>query len=71
MFAFIKKLAQFFGGKQVKTNFGGERVRYHFHFPGIRNFHLLPYKSKKPPLNIFRPHWTGSFRPMTKVRKFT
>ncbi|MBK9292510.1 MAG: hypothetical protein IPM52_12930 [Bacteroidetes bacterium] len=52
-----------------KPGAAGARVRYKFNTPGFSNFHLLPYKSKRPPLNIFRPHWTGSFRPQTRIQR--
>ncbi|MDY0076698.1 MAG: hypothetical protein RBR87_05410 [Bacteroidales bacterium] len=33
-------------------------VRYQFHVPGGKNFHLLPFRSKRQAsLNIFKPHW--------------
>jgi len=33
-------------------------VRYQFHMPGIKNYHLLPFKSKlQGSLNIFKPYW--------------
>lgn len=35
------------------------RVLYKFNFPGLRNFHLLPYRSNRTYLNTFRPHWNG------------
>lgn len=52
-----------------KNPVAGIRVRYLFNMPGFRNFHLLPYKSKRPPLNIFRPHWTGSIRPAIRMKR--
>lgn len=33
-------------------------VKYQFHIPGVKNFHLLPFRSKmQGSLNIFKPHW--------------
>lgn len=37
----------------------GQRVRYKFNIPGLKNFHLLPYQSKKYFLNTFQPHMNG------------
>ena len=34
-------------------------VKYQFNIPGVRNFHLLPFRSKRQgSLNIFKPHWS-------------
>jgi hypothetical protein len=46
--------------KSAKKVNNGSRpfVKYLFHVPGAKNFHLLPFRSKRQgSLNIFKPHW--------------
>ncbi len=43
---------------QANTALSRPFVRYQFHVPGVKNFHLLPFRSKRQAsLNIFKPHW--------------
>lgn len=43
----------------------GRFVSYQFHIPGVKNFHLLPFRSKKQnALNIFKPHWDSNLSKM-------
>lgn len=67
MFSFIDYLIRQIGRKADYTT-SGVRVRYLFNMPGLRNFHLLPYKNRWSPLNVFKPHWTGSIRPVIRLQ---
>lgn len=54
----IQRLTEIFPSYRPYTKKSG-RVLYKFNFPGLQNFHLLPYRSNRTYLNTFRPYWNG------------